>query len=422
MTKRTMYRYIKYLLLIGIGVAIGFFVKGKFFSKGGPMGMGGAGQASVLVKTLERKPVALGKNFIAKVEAINATDVIPQVSGYVDQLLFQDGSFVNEGDVLFIIDQKRYKAAVSSAQATLDKANASLKQIESDYHRESELYKDHMLSQADLELAESNLANAKANVKAAKAALELARLDLAYTEVRSPISGYIGKALFTKGNLANAGVSKLARVVQMDPIRVVFSITDKERLSGMDQLAASEIRPDIQIGLSNGQTLEMPEATLFTDNEINAQTATMAVYAQTDNKENKLIPGNYVNVTVSLDKLRPALLIPQTAVSQDATGQFVMTVDPQNVVVQKYVTIGDVVGNQYIVISGLEEGDRVVTIGQQKLQNGQQVNVSEVSMPEEAPKAQPAQPEEIPAQAQEEPVQTQSYAPAVAPVQEGENN
>ncbi len=414
MTKRTMYRYIKYLLLVFVGVAIGFFVKGKFFSKAGPMGMRGAGQASVLVKTLERKPVALGKNFIAKVEAINATDVIPQVSGYVDQVLFQDGSFVNEGDVLFIIDQKRYKAAVSSAQAALDKANASFKQIESDYHRELELYKDHLLSQADLELAESNLANAKANVKAARAALELARLDLAYTEVRSPISGYIGKALLTKGNLANAGVSKLARVVQMDPIRVVFSITDKERLSGMDQLASSEIRPDIQIGLPNGQTLEMPEASIFTDNEINAQTATMAVYAQTDNQENKLIPGNYVNVTVSLDKFRPVLLVPQTAVSQDATGQFVMTVNPQNVVVQKYVTIGDVVGNQYIVISGLEEGDRVVTIGQQKLQNGQQVSVSEIAIPDETPKAQPAQ-------AQETPVKT-SYAPATGPEQEGENN
>ena len=414
MTKRTMYRYLKYLLLVLVGVAIGFFVKGKFFSHAGPMGMGGAGQASVLVKTLKKKPVAIGKNFIARVEAINATDVVPQVSGYIDQVLFQDGSFVNEGEVLFIIDQKRYKAAVSSAEATLDKASASLKQIQSDYNRELALYKDHMLSQADLELAESNLANAKANVKAAKAALELAKLDLAYTEVKSPIAGYIGKALMTKGNLATAGASKLARVVQMDPIRVVFSITDKERLSGMDQITNQNTRPDIQIALPNGQTIEMPEANLFADNEINAQTATMAVYAQTDNKENKLIPGNYVNVTVSMDKFRPVILVPQTAISQDATGQYVMTVNPQGVVVQKYVTIGDVVGNSYVVISGLQAGDRVVTIGQQKLQNGQQVNVSEVNTPEDTPKAQ------------EKHTKTQSYAPATqaaapAQAQKGEN-
>ncbi len=396
MTKRTMYRYIKYLLLVFVGVAIGFFVKGKFFSNVSTAGFGGAGQASVLVKTLERKPVALGKSFIARVEAINATDVIPQVSGYIDQVLFQDGSFVQEGEVLFIIDQKRYQAAVSSAQATLDKATASFKQIQSDYHRELALFKDNMLSQADLELAESNLANAKANIKAAQAALDLAKLDLEYTEVKSPISGYIGKALLTKGNLATAGASKLARVVQMDPIRVVFSITDKERLSGMDQVTNPNTRPDIQIALPNGQTVDMPEASIFADNEINAQTATMAVYAQTDNKENKLIPGNYVNVTVSLDKFRPVILIPQTAVSQDATGQYVMTVNDQGVVVQKYVTIGDVVGTQYIAVSGVEEGDRVVTIGQQKLQNGQQVNVSETNTPTYAPA--PSAPQEIPAQ------------------------
>ena len=300
-------------------------------------------------------------------------------------MLFQDGSLVQEGDVLFIIDQKRYKAAVSSAEAALDKANASLKQIQSDYKRELALYTDHMLSQADLELSESNLANAKANVKAAQAALDLAKLDLEYTEVKSPISGYIGKALLTKGNLATAGASKLARVVQMDPIRVVFSITDKERLSGMDQLTNPTSRPDIQIALPNGQTLEMPEAYLFADNEINAQTATMAVYAQTDNADNKLIPGNYVNVTVSLDKFRPVILIPQTSVSQDATGQYVMTVDNNNTVIQKYITVGDAVGGQYVVLNGLNEGDRVVTIGQQKLQNGQTVTVSEMSAPAAAP-------------------------------------
>ena len=105
---------------------------------------------------------------------------------------------------------------------------ARRQKIQSDYNRELALYNDHMLSKADLELAESNLANAKANVKAAQAALDLAKLDLAYTEVKSPVSGRIGKALMTKGNLATAGASRLARVVQMDPIRVVFSITDKD--------------------------------------------------------------------------------------------------------------------------------------------------------------------------------------------------
>ncbi len=378
MKKRTAIRYAKYITVLLIGGLFGFVIKGKL-SSGGQMQFGGAGQTSVLTQTLHKRPVAIGKTFIAKVEAINASDVTPQVSGYIDQVLFKDGSFVKEGDVLFIIDQARYKAAVTAAEAALDKAIASEKQIASDYNRELSLYKEKMLSQADLELAESNLANAKANVKAAQASLDLAKLDLEYTEVRSPISGYIGKALLTKGNYANASASKLARVIQMDPIRVVFSITDKERLSGMDQITTSS--PDIQIELPNGERVNIPSAAVFADNEINAQTATMAVYAQAGNKDSKLIPGNYVNVTVSMDKFRPVILIPQTAVAQDASGQYVMTVTPDNTVLQKYITVGDMVEDNYVVVSGMEEGDRIVPVGHQKLQNGQQVNVSSGEAP-----------------------------------------
>ena len=374
MKKRTAIRLTKYALVLLVGGLLGFVIKGKL-AGGAQMNYGAAGQTSVLTEKVYKRPVALGKTFIAKVEAINASDVTPQVSGYIDQVLFKDGSFVKEGDVLFVIDQARYKAAVSAAEASLEKTKATLKQIESDYNRELSLYKEKMLSKADLEVSESNLANAKANVKAAQASLDLAKLDLAYTEVRSPISGYVGKALMTKGNYTNAAVSKLARVIQMDPIRVVFSVTDKERLAGMDQLLTGN--PSIQVALPNGETIEISEASLFTDNEINADTATMAVYAQSTNADRKLIPGNYVNVTVSSSKFLPSILIPQTAVAQDASGQYVMTVNTENVVVQKYITVGDAVENQYVVLSGLEEGDRVVPIGHQKLQNGQKVNVSE---------------------------------------------
>ncbi|MBR3632191.1 MAG: efflux RND transporter periplasmic adaptor subunit [Elusimicrobiaceae bacterium] len=375
MKKETIITCSKYALVLLLGGVLGFIIKGKL-AGGGQMNMGGAAPASVLTQTMKKRTVALGKNFIAKVEAINASDVIPQVSGYIDKVLFEEGSFVKEGDVLFVIDQARYKAAVTAAEADLEKAKATEKQQASHFKREQSLYKEKMLSQADLEVAESNYTNAQANVKAAQASLDLARLNLEYTEVKSPISGYIGKALMTKGNYTNAAVSKLARVIQMDPVRVVFSITDKERLSGMDQLTTHQ--PDIQVALPNGETIDLPSANVFSDNEINAQTATMAVYAQADNAQNKLIPGNYVNVTVSLDKFRPMILVPQTSVSQDAVGQYVMTVDDNDTIVQKYIALGDVVGTNYVVVSGLEDGDRVVTIGQQKLQNGQKVTVSQV--------------------------------------------
>ena len=379
MNKEKVWYWSKYALVLLAGVALGFFIKGKMGGKP-QAGYGAGGQATVLTQTVQKRPVALGKNFIAKVEAINAADVIPEVSGYVDQVLFKEGSLVQEGDVLFIIDQDRYKAAVTTAEAALEKANATEKQLASNYKRELSLYNESMLSKADLEVAESNLANAKANVKAAQASLDLAKLDLQYTEVRAPISGYIGKALVTKGNFATRAATRLARVIQMDPVRVVFSITDKERLSGMDQFANAS--PDIQVALPNGETIDLPSATVFSDNEINAQTATMAVYAQAANAENKLIPGNYVNVTVSMDKFRPMILVPQSAVSQDATGQYVMTVNGDDTTVQKYITIGDSVGQNYVVVSGLDDGDRIVIIGQQKLQNGQKVAVNEQTAPQ----------------------------------------
>ncbi len=386
MNKERIIRWSIYLIVFVTGVIGGFWGKG-FLMRSAQARQGNESKATVLTQTVQKRPVALGKNFIAKVEAINASDVIAQVSGYIDKVLFEEGSFVKEGDVLFVIDQARYKAAVTAAEADLEKAKATEKQQASNFKREQSLYKEKMLSRADLEVAESNYANAQANVKAAQASLDLAKLNLEYTEVRSPISGYIGKALMTKGNYTNAATNKLARVIQMDPVRVVFSITDKERLSGMDQLTTQQ--PDIQVALPNGETLDLPSASVFSDNEINAQTATMAVYAQAENPAGKLIPGNYVNVTVSLDKFRPMILIPQVSVSQDAVGQYVMTVDPSNTIVQKYVTIGDVVGKNYVVVSGLEDGDRIVTIGQQKLQNGQPVNVTQAasSSQETAPQA-----------------------------------
>ncbi len=382
MNKRNVKRYLIYVAIFIVGALLGGYITPKLFG-GKPAGMmpGGAGINSVRVMPLVKTPILLGKTFIAKVEAINAANITPEVSGYIDEVRFKDGSFVKEGDVLFVIDQARYRNAVAVAEAALEKAKASLKQIQSNYNREQALFKDSMLSKADLEMAESNLATAKANVKAAQASLDLAKLDMDRTEVRSPINGYIGKAFKTKGNQTAAG-DPLARVIQMDPIRVVFSMTDKERLSGLDQLTTGT--PDLQIALPNGETIEMPHATVFADNEINAQTATIAVYAQTDNAANKLIPGNYVNVKVSLDKLRPVLLIPQTAVSQDAIGQYVMTVNADNVVVQKYVTLGDVIDGKYIVVNGLEEGDCIVPIGQQKIQNGQKVTPNVMNTPQTA--------------------------------------
>lgn len=154
----------------------------------------------VVTVSARMETTAPQKKFIASVEAINSVDVKAQVTGYLDKILFQEGGFVKKDQILFIIEQSRYKEAVNSADAEVARAKANLKQIENDHKRNKVLFAQKVLTASNIEASESALAQARAAVKSAEANAELARINLGYTEIRAPIDGYIGKALITKGN------------------------------------------------------------------------------------------------------------------------------------------------------------------------------------------------------------------------------
>lgn len=357
----------------------GWYLKGRLTPVSSMMGNGSGEAPYVLIQGLESKNISPKKSFIGHVEAIKSVNLKPQVTGYVEKVLFQEGSLVQEGDILFVIEQKRYLATVELRQAELDSAKANLVRTERDYRRQSSLSKQNYASKATLDNAESAYLQAKAAVAQAEANLDLAKIDLDYTEIKAPITGYIGKALVTEGNYVNSTTQDLARIVQMDPIRVAFSITDKDYLN-MKKIYkdkdGDQAKLRTELVLPNGDVLVNHLRSRFSDNEINTDTATIAVYTEYNNKEGLLTPGNYVNIRVGDSEDQMALLVPQAAIAQDANGSYVVTVNEDGIAEQKRVILGDIIGTSQVVKEGLNAEDKVIIQGLQKVRNGQKVNAS----------------------------------------------
>ena len=312
----------------------------------------------VLTRPLNKADVSEKIKHIAKVEAINSVDIIPQVSGYLEKILFESGAEVHEGENIFVIEQTQYKA-------DLEKAEAAVVQAQKQYDRLSALNKSKYTSDKDFEEIESELRQAKAN-------LEIAKLNLEHSEIKSPINGKIGKALITVGNFVTPSSSKLARIVQTNPIRISFSVSDKERLMFMK--SENEADAFVDIALPNGDIKTAKAENFFVDNEVDATTATIPVYLDFENSDYLLVPGNYVDIYIRLKAAEDALLVPQQALMSDANGTYVMVVNKDNKVEQKYITLGSVMGEDQIVKSGLNGDERVIVQGLQKVAPGMTVN------------------------------------------------
>lgn len=375
---------IKQVLILLLCVAFGWFLKGRLTPQMPMMGGMGGGEPYVLIQKVKTQNISPKKSYIGHVEAIKSVDLRPQVTGYVEKVLFQEGSLVQEGDILFIIEQKRYIANVELRQAELASAKANLVRAERDFKRQTSLSKQNYASKATLDTSESNYLQAKAAVAQAEANLELAKIDLDYTEIKAPITGYIGKALVTEGNYVASTLQTLARIVQVDPIRVAFSVSDKDMLNMRQMLETSgheQIKTELV--LPNGTVLVNHLKSRFTDNEINSDTATIAVYTEYSNDKNLLIPGNYVDIRIGKKEDEIAILVPQAALAQDEHGNYVVVVTADGIAEQKRVELGETMGDRQIVKTGLSAEDKVIIQGLQKVRNGQKVKASLVQETEE---------------------------------------
>lgn len=371
--KRTI---IKNFIVVVLCVAMGWYLKAKLTPQAAvSMGMGGI-VPHVLVEEAITMDVSPQKQYIATVEPINSVNLVPQVSGYIEKVLFQEGSLVNKGDILFIIEQDKYLANIELAEAALDSAKANFVRAQADYNRQKALSTKQYASKSTLESSESAYLQAKAAVSQAKANLELAQIDLKHTEIKAPISGHIGKALATEGNFVNNNSLVLARIVQDTPIRVVFSISDKEQLL-YKNFAGEEFRT--RLVLPDGTILNENPTSVFVDNEINRNTATLAIYFEYNNNQNKLTAGNYVNVIVSSANETQQVVISPAAIMRDSNGAFVYVVDEEGTVSERRVQLDGTFEGKQIVLEGLNGNEKIVVSGLQKVSDGAKVRASIVS-------------------------------------------
>lgn len=368
--------------LVGIVLAIGlgFYIRG-FMPMGGPPpgmmpGMGEMPPPAVIAVELKEQPLDVRDEYIAKVEAVQSVEVRTEVSGYIDNVHFREGAWVEEGDLLFTIDQRQYQAMVEVRAAELARSQADLMNAER-FLKRMKNAGERSVSQSDLDKAESMHLQAVAGLKQAEANLNLANIDLEYAEIRSPISGRIGAAHLTKGNYVDTSSAALARIVQVDPIRIVFSMTDRAYLNLRKQEVAGKVKGlAAQVELPNGVELPIIGKKDFDDNEMNAETGTLAVRYLFDNPDALLVPGGYVNLLLGQQDRPVGIRVSQTAIMVDPEGTYVLTVDEQGTVLPVHVKLGNTIESDMVVLEGLKVGDRVIIDGIQKVQPGMTASVT----------------------------------------------
>ncbi|MGF2686754.1 efflux RND transporter periplasmic adaptor subunit [Marinobacter sp. DUT-3] len=311
------------------------------------------------------EPVTLWESFTGRVEAPETVDLRPRVSGYIHEVAFEEGELVQAGDLLFQIDPRPYQARAQAARADLALARSQLELARSEAGRAKTLLESRAISQEEYDQRNAALMSARARVEAAQAALDTSELDLEYTRVTAPVSGRAGRALVTRGNLANADQTLLTTVVSVDPVHVYFE-ADEQAAFSSQQLLANDQPRNVRIALGdNGRQYQ--GLLDFVDNRLNPGTGTLQYRAVLGNPGGRIKPGQFARVEMPVAELDRALLVNRKAVLTDQDRRYVYVVDENNQVAPKQVTAGHQVEDLLVIREGLNSGDRVIINGVQKV-------------------------------------------------------
>jgi membrane fusion protein (multidrug efflux system) len=325
--------------------------------------------------TLEVKEPVSGR-----VVAFLTAEIRPQVGGIIEKRLFEEGSIVKEGDVLYQIDDATYEAELASAKADLAVANANAISVKQKADRYRTLVKQAAVSKQDAADAESAWKQADAQILAAKAAVKQAQINLDYTKIKAPISGVISRSSVTKGALVTAQqTTALATVRQMSPIYVDIQRPASDMLKARKSANA---QVPVFITLEDGSQYAEQGVLKFSETSVDETTGMVTARAEFPNTEGVLVPGMYVRATLITETIENALSVPQRGVSRQRDGSTtVMVIGANNVVEARPLEVGDAVGDQWLVKSGLKEGDRVIVAGLQKIKPGATVEPVDSAAP-----------------------------------------
>lgn len=321
---------------------------------------------AVEVAEVLAEPATVWGDFTGRVAAPETVELRPRVSGYIEEVSFTEGELVEQGDVLFTIDPRPYRARVRAAEAELARAHSQLKLSESQAQRARGLLDSRAGSREEYDQTVAARDTARAAVDAAEAALENARLDLQYTEVKAPISGRVGRAFVTRGNLAGANETLLTGLVSVDPMHVYFE-RDQRTFADSRGLFAPGERPQVRIGLAGEEGYPHIGELDFIDNRLNSRTGTIQFRAVVPNPEDVFKAGQFARVEMPVERLDGALLVNQKAVLTDQDRRYVYVVNEENRVERRDVEPGSRLDELVLIESGLQPGERVVVNGLQKI-------------------------------------------------------
>ncbi|HSG90425.1 MAG TPA: efflux RND transporter periplasmic adaptor subunit, partial [Pseudomonadales bacterium] len=324
----------------------------------------------VTVAQVLSKPVRAWDEFTGRVAAVETVELRPRVSGYVERVAYEEGQEVRKGDLLFLIDQRPYRAELARAEAGLAQARSEAELARSQDERAQTLANAHAVSQEEVDARRAAAAQANAAVRAAEAAVTQARLNLQFTEVRAPIDGRAGRALVTVGNLAQADATALTTLVSLDPVHVYFDADEQAYLRYNELARRGErdaSRNPVRVGLANEDGYPHAGTVDFVDNQVDPNTGTIRARAVVRNPDRVFTPGLFARVQLEGTGRFEALLIDEKAVLTDQDRKFVYVLGPGNTAVRKDVELGRSVDGLRVVTGGLAPEDQVIVNGVQKV-------------------------------------------------------
>lgn len=332
---------------------------------------------AVVVTKVQVENVAPSYDFIGRVQAVKTVQLMARVTAFLEARDFTEGGDVKQGQVLFQLQKAPFEAAVQSAKAQLDKAQATLVQAEAAFQRSLKLNKQGFEAQSNLDQARATRDSNVADVEAAKANLATAAINLSYCTIVAPISGRIGASTFHVGSLVTPSSQPLATINEMDPVHVAFAVADRNLVSVQQRNNAdpTQIAQQLSVSLklSNGTPYDQTGKISFIDNQVDPSTGTITVWADFANPQRLLVPGGFVTVEVRRAQPEEKPMIPVASAQTDQSGSYVLVVGPDNKVKQQPVKLGRQVAQNFIVDQGLTGGEQVIVQGMQKVQPGEVV-------------------------------------------------